>query len=341
MPPGISVTEVWNTRITSTMATFLKKKPVDQVFSGNLILGMLLGEQSRANKKSFPLRANRVLRRGGRKCRIPIRYQASTNTTSFSHADELPLNVDDIHTMVEAKWAYYTDAVVVTWQEDIENQGEAKVFSIVEERTVNALDSIKDQVDSHLLSTGDGVSVGNSGKNIIGLQHLLSTTPTSGTVWGLDRNIYTFWRNQLITAGGTFASTGLAKLANTWVTVSGTNGEDPPTLFLTTPAQFEAYHALVAAVQQITITDVGDRGFQSLQYMGRPIFYDSGVPDHTWYSINMNYMNAMLQSDAQFKVIPFGMGSGKQMLKGIWRIVFGAQIGFERYDRQGVTVYTG
>jgi len=342
---GISVTEVWGSRVTSTMAVFLKTKPIDQIFSGNLLLGTLLGQESDTNKMTFPLREGRVIRQtGGRKIRLPLSYLASSNTTSFRGADELSLNIDDIHTMAEAQWSYYTDAVVVTWQEAQENSGEAAMFSLVQERTVNAMRSIKDMVDSHLGSTGDAVSVGNGGKNIIGLQHLLSADPTTGMVWGVNRVTYTWWRHNLITAGDTFANIGIAALAEAWTTQSGTNGEDPPTLWLTTAAQWRAYHAKVAALQQVNtiqVSGAADLGFPALEFMGRPVFYDANTPANVWYGLNLNYFVACLQTGAEFKVEPYGKGSGRQMLDGIWRLAFGAQIGIERFDRQSRTLFTG
>lgn len=339
---GVSVTETWGSRVTSTMALFLKKKPVDQIFAGNLLLGILFGAQSRANRMTFPLKANRILKQGGRLARIPVRYKRSSNVTSFSQADELTLNIDDIHTMAQAKWAYYKDSVVVTWQEAQENSGEAALFSLVQERTENALDTLKERIDTDLYSTGDAVSTGNGGKNIIGLQHLLPVAPSTGTVWNLNRATYSWWRNQSDNQTGTFASDGIVTLLAMQVAQSGTNGEDPPTLWLTTNAQWQAYHAVVAAVQraQITLTSA-DYTFRSLEFMGAPVFYSSNTNTNTWYGLNLNYMVALLQKGAQFQVIPYGKGSGKQMLDGIWHIVFGGQIGFERFDRQSCTVFTG
>jgi len=37
---------------------------------------------------------------------------------------------------------------------------------------------------------------GNSSKDLGGLQFLISTTPTTGTVGGINRATFSFWRNQ-------------------------------------------------------------------------------------------------------------------------------------------------
>lgn len=345
---ALQVTETHNSRVTSTAVAWLNQKPLPQIFSGNLLLGTLLGQESRANKMTFPLKAGRVKRQGGgREFRVRVRYKRSTNVTSFRDLDELSTNLDDIHTIAKANCAYYTDFAGQSWQEAIENDGAEKEFDLLEERMENALDTLKERIDTDLMSTGDGVSVGNNGKNIIGLNHTLSADPTTGTVWGLDRSVYTWWRHNLITAGDTFANVGVAKLANAFATQSGTSGEDPPTLLITTKAQWLAYHAVIAALQQIQTIAVssggeqsGDAGFPALMFMNRPIVYHAGQTANVWMALNLNYFYVFLRSKAQFAVMSF-QGDAKQLVDSLSRIVFGAQVGCERFDRQARVLYTG
>lgn len=341
MPLGVSITKTWGTRVAATAETIINKKPIDQRFSGNLILALLLGEQSRANRKTFPLKAKRTLYQGGEYARLDVRYGRSTNSTSFRDLDILPLNKDDIHTVARAKWSYYTDAAVLSWTESQENRGPEKIFSIIDERLEASMDTIKENVDTDLLGTGDGDTVGNEGKNIIGMQHLLPIDPTTGTVWGLNRATYSWWRNQAYAPSTTFASGGIAALAHMWLLVSGTNGEDPTSLLLTTPQQWEAYHAKLSSIQEIQTTTVGDLGFRTLEFMGRPIFYSSGVPDYTWYFLNFNYINALLKKGNAFRVLYGGSEYKRQMIEAMFRIVFSAQIAIERFDRQGVIELDG
>ncbi|MCP3886980.1 MAG: phage major capsid protein, partial [Propionibacteriaceae bacterium] len=277
---------------------------------------------------------------GGREAVIPVSYNRSSNTKSFKRADTVPLNIDEVATMAHAPFSYYTDAAALTWQEFIENRGESARFSIIKARMEQAVQTIKERVDIDLHSTGDAVSVGNSGKNIIGMKSLIPLDPTTGTVWGISRDTYSWWQSQLITAGGTLASTGIAKLALAWTTCSGTNGEDPPSLFVTTPTMWQGYHSLVSGKQQITTTKVGDLGFRTLEFMGKPIFYDALQTANTWWVLNMNYARMILQNSAVFDVQETTLPS-HQVLKGAWRILFGGQFGFERYDRQGHLVFTG
>jgi hypothetical protein len=338
---GVSVTETWDTRVTSTMRSWLQQKPVDQVFTDNLMLLLLLRTESPQNKGAWGIKNKRVMRvTGGRKIAFPVGFGESTNTTSFTNLDNLSLNVDNGDTMAEAPWAYYTDAVVVGWQEAMENRGEAALFSIMDTRMERSMNSLRKRLNTDIMGLGDGVSVGNGGKNIIGVQFLLPAT-TTNTVWGLSRSTYTWWKPVATAAGDTFANVGVAKLAAHHISVSGANGNNPPTLWLTTSAQWAAYHALVGGKQYIISTKVGDMGFPTLQFMGVPVAYDSLMTASTWLSLNLNNMFCVLQTGADFAVKDYGSGSGNQMIEKIWRVVWSGQLGFDDYRNQGRLTYTG
>lgn len=344
----LSVTEVHGSRVVSTAAVYLQSKPLPQIFAGNLLLGTLLGQESRANKMTFPLKVGRVRRQtGGREVRIRLRYNRSTNVTSFKHLDELTTNLDDIDTICRANWSYYTDLAGQSWQEAIENDGEAEEYDLFQNRLDNVIDTVKERVDTDLMATGDGVSVGNEGKNVIGLNSLFPADPTSGTVWGLDRGVagYSWWRPNLVTAGTTFASGGTTNLALAHVTQSGTSGEDPMTFAITTSAQWRAYHAIVAALQSVYTMPVaqdktGDTGFETLQFMNRPVVYHSGQTANVWMTLNLNYLVVFLQNKAQFNLLNF-KGDAKQLIDILSRVVFGLQVGAERFDRHSRILFTG
>ena len=74
---------------------------------------------------------------------------------------------------------------------------------------------------------GDGTTT----NSVNGLQLLVATTPTSGTVGGIDRAVWTFWRNQswsAATNGSTVlsASSILSQMDALWVTL--VRGRDFP-----------------------------------------------------------------------------------------------------------------
>lgn len=337
MPGGVIITEMRDTKNTSTLAAYLAQKPVDQRFNGNLLWGIL--HDGKAPGVGTPLKPNRIMRKqGGRKITLPVAYNTSSNTTSFRGITDVPLNEDEVATDAEAQWAYYIDSVVISKTDNWENRGEHERYDLLQARADQMMGSLEKTIDGHLFSTGDGVSVGNSGKNIMGLQYLFPANVTA-TRWNLSMTDYSWWQHQYNAAGDTFANAGLATLDTTYQDVSGTNGEDPPHLHLTTPAQWRAYATSVRGIHQIQTTTIGDRGFKTLQYMGVPIFFSGNVPTAVWFTLNMNYMFLVLQ-DGVDMTLEEGMSDNPTIAK-IWHVYFSGQLGCEQPRRIGRTLFTG
>jgi hypothetical protein len=339
MPGGVSFNEQWDTEATATVRSYLEQFPVDNIFSGNLLWGILFDGEAPGGQGR--LAEGRVRREeGGREITIPVEYNRNTNVTSFRGADPIPLNIDEVATMAHIQWCYYVSSVILLKTEGWENRGRAKIFDLLEVRTRNGMKTLKESLNSHTYSTGDGVSVGNAGKNIVGLQHLLSTNAASGTVWGIDRSVYSWWGHQYVAAGDTFANVGIAQLGTNLRLASGTNSEDPFHLWITTPTQFGLYEASVQGVQRVVTTKIGDRGFPTLEHSGLPIFHDSLVTAHTWYGLNMDYAVICLQEGVDFAVEQ-AVPPANQAISKIWQVFFSGQFGFERMDRQLRLVFTG
>jgi hypothetical protein len=126
---------------------------------------------------------------------------------------------------------------------------------------------------------GDG-SVTNS---VGGLQLLVSATPTSGTVGGIDRSVWTFWQNQAWSA----ATNGLAVLSSStilqqmdslWVQLI--RGRDYPDLIITDNVMYKYYLNALQAIQRIqtenAAPDMAEAGFSSLKYMQADVVLDGG-----------------------------------------------------------------
>ena len=327
---GVTISENFDTEVTSTMRNYLEQTPIDQIFDGNLLLGILFTGEIPGGGRVAPGRVRRE--DGGREVAIPVAYKRSSNITAFQGMDTISLNADEVATIARAPWSYYVDSVILTKQEFWENRGSNALFSILEARTNMSRRTIAERVNTDLHSTGDGLST--APKNIIGIQSLLPLDPSTGTVWGLDRNVYSWWGSYGNDPSQKFSVGGLNKLGLAYLQTSGTNAEDPFHLALTTPTQWSLYHDQVTAKQQITTTKIGDRGYPTLEYMGRPIFHSSLVPTGTWFMLNMDYAVLCLQNGVDFTVSQ-ATPPANQVIHSIWQIFFSGQFGFERYDRQG------
>ena len=96
-------------------------------------------------------------------------------------------------------------AVTISGLEQLQNSGKEAIIDLLDARIGNAERTLKNNISIDCYSDGTA----DSGKQIGGLQSLVADLPTSGTVGGIDRATWTFWRNQFyrgVTDGGAAVS---------------------------------------------------------------------------------------------------------------------------------------
>jgi len=126
---------------------------------------------------------------------------------------------------------------------------------------------------------GDG-TVANS---VGGLQLLVSSSPTSGVVGGIDRSQWSFWQNQSWSASTngstTLSSATIIQMMDAlWVQLI--RGRDSPDLIIADNVCYRYYLNALQAIQRVTQTssapDMAEAGFQSLKYITADVVLDGG-----------------------------------------------------------------
>jgi hypothetical protein len=161
-------------------------------------------------------------------------------------------------------------------------------------RITNAERTMMNNIAAGMYADGTGTG----GKEIGGLQLLVATTPSSGTVGGINRGTSTnaFWRNYArdsSTAGVTAAASTVQSEFNTvWVNI--VRGTDRPDLIMVDNNWWTYYLSSLQAIQRITNTKMADAGFDNLKYMNADVVLDGGIggacPASTAYFLNSDYL---------------------------------------------------
>ena len=168
-------------------------------------------------------------------------------------------------------------AVSISGLEELQNSGEEAIIDLLESRIMNAEDTFMNGLSQGIY--GDG-TVSNS---VGGLQLLVSTTPTSGVIGGIDRSQWTFWQNQTWSAatnGGAVLSSAtiLQQMDSLWVMLI--RGRDYPDLIICDNVMYKYYLNALQAIQRIqtenAAPDMAEAGFQSLKYLNADVVLDGG-----------------------------------------------------------------
>lgn len=279
MPIGsVSVTEV--SEIVATIGRSRTGKLADGTSNNNPVLRRL---RTRGKIKPW---------RGGRTIMQEFHYSGNATWTRYRGYD--PLNIQPSETIGSYEYdpKYAMLAVTVSGDELLMNQGEAELIDLVTSRIENAMAEGQNQLDADCCS--DGTASG--GKQVGGLQLLVASNPTTGTVGGVNRATYTVARNQryqALTDGGAVKSATNITLYMDRLWIKQVRGADAPDIVLMSNEDFIFYEAAVQGLQRITTSTAGDLGFETYKYKGADVVPNGmggNIPANITYMLNTRHL---------------------------------------------------
>ena len=264
-------------------------KIIDNFFESNPLLVYLKDRQ-----KTFP---------GGHKIVEPLIYGNIEGVKSYSMYDTITYDTNIPISAAEFQPKNVVAPIIISKDEELQNAGETQVLQLLKSKIQIVEETLKSSVTSMLY--GDGT--GNGGKDITGLGAAIATT---GVYGGIDRDTYSWWQAKVAsnhaTTPGTAATLDLGKMMRMFLALS--DGNDQPDLILCGMATWHEYFKLVESKVTINTTmgkKMADYGFQTLEFMGKPVIADPNCPEGIMYFLNTKYLNWRVHKDANFKVTPF------------------------------------
>jgi hypothetical protein len=218
-----------------------------------------------------------------------IEYAVNTTVKSMSELETLTVERVDVFDRYEAQWKFVGGDIVMSEFERGVTAGGAGKFDLYAAKIDNLKRSFERQINADLFSDGTG----NGGKQATGLQAIVATDPTTGTLESISRAAFSFWRNQ--STSGAKTSTPydnlLAAMRTVYNNCSNGPGQQTPEFAVTTQTVFQAYESLLTTNERYTRTganDTGVTGFKGTKLMFKdiPVAYDNDCPAATCYILN-------------------------------------------------------
>jgi hypothetical protein len=289
--PSSTLTEIVTTTLRNRTG-----KLADNVTKNNALLWRL---RRRGNVKTVS---------GGRTIVQELEYAENGTFKRYSGYEALNISPSDVFTGAEFNYAQAAVAISISGLEQLQNSGEEAIIDLLESRIKNAEKTLVNNIalDCYSDGTADG------GRQIGGLALLVSTTPTTGVVGGIDASttIGAFWRNtkfSALTDGGAAATSANIQSYMNRIYVQQVRGTDKPDLLVADNNYFRLYLESLQAIQRITSNDMGEAGFDSLRYMSSDVVLDGGVgggaPTNTMYFLNTDYIYFRPHTERNFAPI--------------------------------------
>lgn len=302
-----------NSAISDVIATTIQSRTgviADNVTSNNALLTRL---KKRGNIKTFS---------GGNTIMQELSFASNGNAGWYSGYETLPIAAQDVLSSAEYTIKQAACPVTISGLEQLQNAGKEQIIDLLDSRIDVAESSMANLIASGLYS--DGTASG--GKQIDGLLKQVISVPTSGTVGGIDRGTWLFWRNQVFAAVATGgAATTAANIQSYFnrLWASLVRGNDRPDLILLDNTYWGLYMASLQAIQRFSDVDTARLGFVSVKFMDADVVLDGGmqlnwgqtgasngavaaVPSSTAYFLNTKYMH--YRPHAQRNMVPLSPG---------------------------------
>ena len=290
---------------------------------------------------------------GGRTIIQELEYAENATYQRYSGYEVLDISPSDVFTAAEFDWKQGSVAVTISGLEgSVQNTGAEAIISLLSARIRNAEKTMVNNIWGDMYSSGTA----SSGKQIGGLQLLVADDPTTGTVGGINRATWTFWRNQKFQTtsdGGSALSTSNVQRYMNSIYSKLVRGTDKPDLILADSAYYNLYLNSLQAIQRITTTDEGLAGFETLKYMGADCVLDgftagsaggaasssaTGCPANHMYFLNTNYIHWRPHTDRN--MVPLETVQSINQDATVKLIVFAGNMTLSNAFLQGVMFQT-
>lgn len=225
---------------------------------------------------------------GGTQINEEMTYQQNTNGGFYSGFDLLPIAQQATLTSAVFNIKQYAVAVIISGLEEIQNSGKERVIDLLEARIKNAEASMLNDIAQGIYSDGTG----SGGKTITGLQAAVTATNNSGTYGGIDRSLWTFWR-QVVDTGTTGSGDIQTHMNSMWAQLQ--RNSDRPDFIVMDNNYWKFYVSSLQSLQRFTEPSEADLGFKTLKYMDADIVLDGGIggyaPASQAYFLNTKYLH--------------------------------------------------
>lgn len=258
---------------------------------------------------------------GGRTIFEESLFQETGNVASYHGSSPFNMAINPVMTALEIDWKQFGGAIVINGREERMNSGDAQSINLLSGR-VEALEySMENFLNAAL--AGDGTSDG--GMSLSALKYWITTTPTAGTVGGVDRSgsgavwarnfkFATTTDNSSGAPGGAATSASNIKAYYNWCINSTMRGNDKVKVLLAGQQHYEFLQSALQAMQVIMKdSQSADSGYSDLSYLGIPVAMASGginftgaaalATDRT-YGVNTRFTKLVVHKDAYMEPLP-------------------------------------
>lgn len=265
--PGISITDVYDALLTTTLKNY-RKKMVDNIFEMmNFLNWLRKGDRVRFVD-------------GGESIIEHLMYGKNDTVKFYSGYENLLTTPQEGLTVAQYNWKEIGGTISISRKEQRQNSGKHKLLDLLLQKIKQTEMSVRDEVSTRVFADIDT----EPSKDITGILLHANDNPDTTTVGGIAGATYSWWRNGAADVGA-YANNLLDKLRTAFNAVAKA-GQGPVDFVVATQTAHEHYEALGDTMKRFPLIrnqqGTVDLGFEIFKYKGADLFWDpdfaSGVP---------------------------------------------------------------
>lgn len=237
--------------------------------------------------QAWMMSAGRVETETGANITNPLTIGRNPNIASYQYYGTLPVAQTNEFTTIKYGYSRVAGTVIISDQEQDENQGPEAIFKILKAKVDVLEESIKEKFSTYMYGLGTGTDPN-------GLAACIPDDPTTGTFGGINRATETQWRTSAYQFGGGLDATNIEEAFDDVLLDLTLNGEKPSVIFVGRNI-YRIYRQAVRDKFTIPITGTAgntmmDLGFGGVSHNKIPIYYDEDCGVNRAYLINDKYL---------------------------------------------------
>jgi hypothetical protein len=247
-----------------------------------------------------------IVEDGGPSITNPIIVGLNPNVTSMQYYDQVPVNQTNEFTTVAYSMSRVVGSLIISDQEEDENQGRAAIFKILKGKIMALDESISRQFATYHTSIGTGTDPN-------GLGNLIPADPTTGSVGGISLAAEPQWRTSSYNFAGTLTPENIEEAFDDIIELDLNRSSDgqaspKPTVIF---AGRNIYRMHKAAARDKTVINLGETGtgkklinlgIVGTTHNGIPLLFDEKLPPNVAYFVNEEYLTLHVLRGVNMKI---------------------------------------
>lgn len=262
--------------LTTTLNNY-KPRITDNVINNHPLLAKLKSK------------GNLIKESGGVTFQEDLSYASNGTVQSQGEYDTFDTTPQDVISAAQFTQKIMTGTITMTDKERKQNAGKERIINLMKGKMKVLESSLQNKIGADIYGDGTGFN----GQDIGGLEVLIADDPTSGTVGGIDRAGFSFWRNQVFdfsVESVTSSATTIQSSMNTLYSRTQVQQGELPDLIAAGTTYFSHYEDSLQTIQRLNDPTKGTLGFNELAYKKATVFYDPECADERMYFINTNHL---------------------------------------------------